>query len=166
MIQLTLTLKYDYRTGCRNVSHCQQQQSYSELRSPGRSNWTYFGNDSWVKTFHNNSFDLRKFTKDEKTVIIIYNHFRKMMAKWPKIIINATWMLNKAIKECFMIRRCLSLSYMCFVLIRWAFRSRISGRWWSLWQPCWNVWLQREKGTLSTDFAHLRGWFPIILHCN
>ena len=28
----------DYRTGCRNVSYCQQQQSYSGLRSPGRSN--------------------------------------------------------------------------------------------------------------------------------
>ena len=24
----------DYRTGCRNVSHCQQQQSYSGLHSP------------------------------------------------------------------------------------------------------------------------------------
>ena len=32
----------DYRTGCRNVSHRQQQQSYSGLRSPGRSNSTYF----------------------------------------------------------------------------------------------------------------------------
>ena len=35
----------DYRTGCWNVSHCQQQQSYSGLRSPERSNstfWTYF----------------------------------------------------------------------------------------------------------------------------
>ena len=32
----------DYRTGCRNVGHCQQQQSYSGLRSPGRSNSTYF----------------------------------------------------------------------------------------------------------------------------
>ena len=31
----------DYRTGCRNVSHCQQQQSYSGLRSPGRSNSTF-----------------------------------------------------------------------------------------------------------------------------
>ena len=42
----------DYRTGCRNVSHCQQQQSYSGLHSPGRSNSTYFWNDSWVQTFH------------------------------------------------------------------------------------------------------------------
>ena len=25
----------DYRTGCRNVSHCQQQQSYSGISSPG-----------------------------------------------------------------------------------------------------------------------------------
>ena len=32
----------DYRRGCRNVSHCQQQQSYAGLRSPGRSNSTYF----------------------------------------------------------------------------------------------------------------------------
>ena len=31
----------DYRTGCGSVSHC-QQQSYSGLRSPGRSNSTYF----------------------------------------------------------------------------------------------------------------------------
>ena len=30
---------------CRNVSHCQQQQSYSGLRSPGRSNSIYF----WLK---------------------------------------------------------------------------------------------------------------------
>ena len=30
----------DYRTGCRNVSHC-QQQSYLGLRSPGRSHSTY-----------------------------------------------------------------------------------------------------------------------------
>ena len=42
----------DYRTGCRNVSHCQQQQLYSGLRSPGRLNSTYFWNDSWVQTFH------------------------------------------------------------------------------------------------------------------
>ena len=41
----------DYRTGCRNVSHCKQQQSYSGLRSPGRSNSTFW-NDSWVQTFH------------------------------------------------------------------------------------------------------------------
>ena len=26
---------------CRNVSHCQHQQSYSGLRSPGRSNSTH-----------------------------------------------------------------------------------------------------------------------------
>ena len=42
----------DYRTGWRNVSHCQQQQSYSGLPSPRRSNSTYFLNDSWVQTFH------------------------------------------------------------------------------------------------------------------
>ena len=35
-----------------HVSHCQQQQSYSGLRSPRRSNSTYFWNDSWVQTFH------------------------------------------------------------------------------------------------------------------
>ena len=32
----------DYRTGCWNVSHCQQQQSHSGLRSPGQSNSTLF----------------------------------------------------------------------------------------------------------------------------
>ena len=39
---LTLDSEDDYRTGCRNVSYCQQQQSYSGLRSPVRSNSTYF----------------------------------------------------------------------------------------------------------------------------
>ena len=28
----------DYHTGCQNVSHCKQQQSYLGLRSPG---WSY-----------------------------------------------------------------------------------------------------------------------------
>ena len=40
----------DHRKGCRNAIHCQQQQSYSGLRSLGRSNSTYFWNDSWVQT--------------------------------------------------------------------------------------------------------------------
>ena len=31
----------DYCTGCRNVNHCQQQQSYSGLRSLGQSYSTY-----------------------------------------------------------------------------------------------------------------------------
>ena len=30
----------DYRTGCRNVSHGQQQQSYSGLRSPAPDDQT------------------------------------------------------------------------------------------------------------------------------
>ena len=34
----------DYRTGCRNVSHCQQQQCYSGLRSSGRSCSAYLKN--------------------------------------------------------------------------------------------------------------------------
>ena len=32
----------DYRTGCRNVSHCQQQQFYSGLRWPRQSYSTVF----------------------------------------------------------------------------------------------------------------------------
>ena len=40
----------------RSVWPKQQQQSYSGLRSPGRSNSTYFWNDSWVQTFHNGTF--------------------------------------------------------------------------------------------------------------
>ena len=31
----------EYRTSCGKVSYCQQQQSYSGLRSPGRSYSTY-----------------------------------------------------------------------------------------------------------------------------
>ena len=34
-------LEDDYRTGCQNVSHCQQQQSYSGLCSPTRSYSTF-----------------------------------------------------------------------------------------------------------------------------
>ena len=66
MIQVDYTINWrnttpfdsedDYRTGCQNISHCQQQQSYSGLRSPGRSNSTFFWNDSWVQTFHNLKF--------------------------------------------------------------------------------------------------------------
>ena len=51
----------DYRTGCWNVSHCQQQQSYSGLRSPGRWTSRYFWNDSWVQTFHSLSEYFTKF---------------------------------------------------------------------------------------------------------
>ena len=40
----------DYCTGCQNVSHCQQQQSYSGLHSPGPSNSTYF----WNNIYDNN----------------------------------------------------------------------------------------------------------------
>ena len=39
----------DYRTGRRNVSHCQQQQSYSGLRSPRRSFSTYLLIESITK---------------------------------------------------------------------------------------------------------------------
>ena len=42
----------NFTKNCRNVSHSQQQQSYSGLRSPGRPNSTYSWNDSWVQTFH------------------------------------------------------------------------------------------------------------------
>ena len=54
----------DYCTGCWNVSHCQQQQSYSGLCSPGQSNSTYFWNDSWVQTFHKGKmlWSLNKFS--------------------------------------------------------------------------------------------------------
>ena len=36
---------HEYHTGCGNVSYYQQQQSYSGLRSPGRSYSTYLWND-------------------------------------------------------------------------------------------------------------------------
>ena len=38
VIQLNFDSEDDYRTGCRKVSHFQQEQSYSGLRSPGQSN--------------------------------------------------------------------------------------------------------------------------------
>ena len=55
VIQLTLTLKVTNRTGCRNVSYCQQHPSYSGLRSPTsrRSCSSYLGRyDYCVQTFH------------------------------------------------------------------------------------------------------------------
>ena len=55
----------DYRPDRRNVSHCQQQQSYSGLRSTGQSNSTYFWNDSWVQTFR------KKGTEDEMCLAIV-----------------------------------------------------------------------------------------------
>ena len=57
----------DYLTGCRNVSHYQQQQSYSTLRSPRRSNSTYFWNDSWVQTFHSSLY----FHELNKKLVVI-----------------------------------------------------------------------------------------------
>ena len=47
LVKLRRTYIYcedDYHTSCQMVSHCQQQQSYSGLRSPGRWNSTYFWN--------------------------------------------------------------------------------------------------------------------------
>ena len=40
--QTTLSLDSDddFRSGCRNVSHCHRQQSFSGLPSPGRSHYT------------------------------------------------------------------------------------------------------------------------------
>ena len=46
-------------------SHCQQQQSYSGLRSPGRSNSTFW-NDSWVQTFDSNTY---LWTRCERNLI-------------------------------------------------------------------------------------------------
>ena len=37
----------NYRTGCRSVTHCQQEQCYSGIRSPGRSTQPTF------EYFHN-----------------------------------------------------------------------------------------------------------------
>ena len=46
--ELKMTTAQVVETSC----HCQQQHSYSGLRSPERSNSIYFWNDSWVQTFH------------------------------------------------------------------------------------------------------------------
>ena len=42
--QTTLSLDSDddFRSGCRNVSHCHRQQSFSGLPSPGRSHYTIY----------------------------------------------------------------------------------------------------------------------------
>ena len=55
----------DYHTGCRSVSHC-QQQSYLGLHSPRQSNSAHFWNDSWVQTFY--SFFSSSFVACEQTL--------------------------------------------------------------------------------------------------
>ena len=63
----------DYRTGCRNVSHCQQQHSYSGLRSPGRSNSTYFWYDT-CETF----FLLSRY----KNIFVFVVKYRYILGTW------------------------------------------------------------------------------------
>ena len=43
---------YEWLRLCSNIKPYQQQQSYSGLRSPGRSSSTYLWNDPWVQTFN------------------------------------------------------------------------------------------------------------------
>ena len=74
----------DYRTDRRNVSNCQQQQSYSGLRSTGRSNSTYFWNDSWVQTFHK-KFYLRDVQPKAKHQTNILNGTFDSKIFWVKI---------------------------------------------------------------------------------
>ena len=67
VIQLALTLKMtDYNLAdCRNVSHC-QQQSYSGLRSPGRSCSTYLWNNTLQKMssiFSNSNNQLTSYSQ-------------------------------------------------------------------------------------------------------
>ena len=53
VIQLTLTLKMTTAQVVEtSVTVNNNSPSYSGLNSPGRSNPTYFWNDSWVQTFH------------------------------------------------------------------------------------------------------------------
>ena len=56
--QTTLSLDSDddFRSGCRNVSHCHRQQSFSGLPSPGRSHYTIEWNE-W-SSVRRNSFQI------------------------------------------------------------------------------------------------------------
>ena len=73
LISCCLWLEDDYCTGCRNVSHCEQQQVYSRLRSPGRWNLTYLWNDSW-KPFTNISHNFTVENYLNSFVIICNGH--------------------------------------------------------------------------------------------
>ena len=77
----------DYRTGCRNVSHCQQQQSYSGLRSPKQSNSTNFWNLLFLLFFAIcASKCLTKFS---------YDHFLlKLQKNWHQSAPNFTKLLQ------------------------------------------------------------------------
>ena len=55
----------DYCTGCRNVSHC-QQQSFSGLRSSGRSKSTYYD----IECFHSRGQHLCKHVRTKENVCI------------------------------------------------------------------------------------------------
>ena len=76
----------DYRTGCWNVSHYQQQQSCSGLRSPGRSYSTHLWNDSWVQTFHSNKYFFMWKWRD--SLYIYYNKFATKVATRKTTIIT------------------------------------------------------------------------------
>ena len=75
----------DYHTGCRNVSHC-QQQSYSGLRSPGRSNSTYF----WIVIdtcnspfIHTSAYYPLLFIQDIRLFLIGLNYQANFHIKLP-----------------------------------------------------------------------------------
>ena len=70
----------DYCIGCRNVSHRQQQQCYSGLRSPRQSYSTYLWNYSWVQTPHKLSFVVYTLSWISIYIIlhcytIVFNHY-------------------------------------------------------------------------------------------
>ena len=67
----------DYGTGCRNVSHCQQQQSYSGPHSPGWSNSTYF-----LHPLFDNLLSFIPATLILSLIRLLY-YKRKSIISWP-----------------------------------------------------------------------------------
>ena len=82
VLSRTVVVDSDWRFDNLSGSHLQSQRElyhvswwyytlvidliYSGLHSPRRSNSTYFWNDSWVQTFHNNNYNDDDDDDDDK----------------------------------------------------------------------------------------------------
>ena len=82
----------DYRTGCGSVSHC-QQQSYSELRSPGRSNSTYF----WTVTLFTLLGESREVTRQSRSLVSPKRHWKQWLCKILVAHQRALWYFLKKV---------------------------------------------------------------------
>ena len=99
---LSLDSEDDFRSGCRNVSHCHRQQSFSGLLSPGRSHYT-------IDIFYIHSkasfTGLRTSERDEITLqapinIIYWFILQKNQQKFSKCLYHVVALLLHESRKC------------------------------------------------------------------